>query len=377
MPTLTNPNHASILTGVYAQAHGIIANRWWDGRTGAALDQSALIETRTIFTVAAASPERPRTAGIFGKAKLARLFASAATQRSPDRLWGDSDEASGAESDRRTMDEVLRTIAAEDPAFVFVNLGDVDRRSHSFGPRSPEANEALAGADRQIERLVAFLEERQLWSESVVMITGDHGLSPIERSVQNQHPAVSFGRVLARAGIEDVAAVSNGTIEFLYLRGPQASSVPLRRERLERVRALALQQPEIAEALDCAPESAAPARATQVDVAHPEWRLSHARAGDMLLVARPGHVFADPSDPAADEIRGSHGGPANLEVPIIMTGGYPHLRSQVIMEGRQAENPDLGMTALHLLGLPEPRFTSGQPVPVQLRGRVLDEAFTP
>jgi arylsulfatase A-like enzyme len=225
--------------------------------------------------------------------------------------------------------------------------------------------------------LVAFLEERKLWPEAVLMVTGDHGLSPIERSVQDEHPALSFGQVLSRAGIEDVAAVSNGTIEFLYLRGPDASSAPLRRERLERIRALALQQPEIAEALDCLPESAAPARPTQVDIAHPEWRLSHSRAGEMLLVARPGHVFADPSDPAADEIRGSHGGPANVEVPIIVTGGYPQIRSQAITEGRQAENPDLGMTALHLLGLPEPRFTSGQPVPVQLRGRVLDEAFTP
>ena len=95
------------------------------------------------------------------------------------------------------------------------------------------------------------------------------------------------------------------------------------------------------------------------------------------LLSPPDHVFADPADPAANEIRGGHGGPANLEVPILVSGGYPRIRSQTITEGRQAENPDLGMTALHLLGLPEPRFTNGQPVPVRLRGRVLDEAFTP
>ena len=162
MPTLTNPNHASIVTGVYVQAHGIIANRGWADGEVAALDQSTLIEAQTIFTLAATSPGHPRTAGIFGKAKLARLFASAETQHAPDPLWGDADEESGAGSDRRTMDEVLRTIVAEDPAFVFVNLGDVDRRSHAYGPASPQVTETVAEADRQIARLVALLEERKL-----------------------------------------------------------------------------------------------------------------------------------------------------------------------------------------------------------------------
>jgi phosphonoacetate hydrolase len=133
MPTLTNPNHASIMTGVYPQAHGIVANRWLDGEIGQATAARA-VETRTIFTAAAMSAERPRTAGIFGKASS--RGSSRTARRSGRRIiWADPQEEAG--SDLRTMDEMLRTIGAEDPAFAFVALGDLDRRAHAFGPDSP------------------------------------------------------------------------------------------------------------------------------------------------------------------------------------------------------------------------------------------------
>jgi hypothetical protein len=382
MPTVTNTNHVSIVTGVYPEAHGIVGNRHWDGAKVAPLNRSTLVETETLFTVARTSPKPLRTAGIFGKTKIADLFEESGGQHPPDHLWGDRESESEEEpkrpgSDRRTMDEMLETISTEDPGFVFVNLGDVDRSLHAFGPGRPEAREAIAEADRQISHLVAFLKERGLWERVVLMLTADHGFSPIERSAERPHPVIGFGRILVRAGFEDMAAVSNGRTEYLYPRGASAPAARPRNERLKAVRALALRQPGIAEALYRLPQPADGGGEHGIDAAHPDWRLSHPRAGEIILIAKPGYVFADPYYPSAAGIRGSHGGLAEVEVPILITGGHPRIRSQVVESGRQAENPDLGATAFWLRGLGEPRFLDGRPVPERLRGRALSEAFAP
>ncbi|MGH7898939.1 MAG: alkaline phosphatase family protein, partial [Candidatus Binatia bacterium] len=311
MPTVTNTNHVSIVTGAYPEAHGITGNRYWNGTKVAALDSGDLIEVETLFTVARTSRKPIRTAGIFGKTKLAELFGEAGTQRSPHHVWADrqtesEDESKHRGSDRRTMDEMLRTIAAEDPDFVFVNLGDVDRRSHVVGPRSPEVREAIAEADRQIERLVAFLKERRLWRHVVLMLTSDHGFTPIDRSHEPRNPVISFGEALTRAGFEEFVAVASGRTEYLYAR----DSTPRAGERLKALRALALHQPGIAEALYRLPQPADGGESHRVDRVHPDWRLGHERAGEIVLVAGPGHVFVDPFNPFALETRGSHGGPA-------------------------------------------------------------------
>src|SRR5262245_2451956 len=56
MPTRTNPNHVSLLTGVYAGTHGITGNSYWSRRPKdepEKLQAGALIEVQTLFTVAA------------------------------------------------------------------------------------------------------------------------------------------------------------------------------------------------------------------------------------------------------------------------------------------------------------------------------------
>src|SRR5689334_6047649 len=56
MPTRTNPNHVSLVTGVYPAAHGITGNSWWSRRADAKvekLDDAGAIEVETFFTVAA------------------------------------------------------------------------------------------------------------------------------------------------------------------------------------------------------------------------------------------------------------------------------------------------------------------------------------
>src|SRR5881628_1502956 len=50
MPARTNPNHVTLVTGVYPEAHGITGNAYWSRTRGAPpekLDDAALIEVET------------------------------------------------------------------------------------------------------------------------------------------------------------------------------------------------------------------------------------------------------------------------------------------------------------------------------------------
>src|SRR6185369_5946207 len=74
MPTRTNPNHATLLTGALAESHGVTGNGYWDRSAGKPrpLDDPALVEMETLFTTAAASRPPRVTMAAFSKAKLGR-----------------------------------------------------------------------------------------------------------------------------------------------------------------------------------------------------------------------------------------------------------------------------------------------------------------
>ena len=94
MPARTNPNHVTLLTGTWPEAHGITGNAFWSrarAEPARKLDVAALIEVETLFSVAEETSPALVTMGVFGKPKLARLFAAVpGRQRAPDVLWSPS-----------------------------------------------------------------------------------------------------------------------------------------------------------------------------------------------------------------------------------------------------------------------------------------------
>jgi arylsulfatase A-like enzyme len=276
------------------------------------------------------------------------------------------------------MNEVLRVLAASDPAFVLTALPDVDRTAHLFGPDSQEAWRALLEADRQIERLVGFLKARGTWADTVLILTADHGFVSVapDAAAGRPYPLVLFGRTMAAAGIDGLTVFSEGPVESILVAGGlDGAGASL----LARVRALALAQPEIAEAWYRRPNAADGGEQFTEARARPEWRMDHARGGDLVLVAKRGFTFSDPYSPSTAAMVGMHGGPETMRIPIVVTGGWPRLKNGRAADGGDqptAANPDIGATALWLLGVRAPRLLRGGAVPPDLAGRVLREAFT-
>jgi hypothetical protein len=393
MPTVTNTNHAALLTASYPAANGILGNHMTDRVAEHAPYPSEFaryLQVETLFTVAKRERPELKTAALFGKSRLVGLFTAVPrAQERPDVLWGDLqtetegvDAKIGFASDHRTMDETIRTVALQDPDALFVALPDVDRTEHVFGVDSAEARRALLRVDDEIRRLIGTAKAQGTWGENVLFVTADHGMQSVapDRAAGRPYPVVFFGRELLRNGFGDLIALSRGGIESIFLAGapPSALDRPVG-ERLAAVRRLALAQPEIAEAWYRLPNPADGGDAATVARAHPDWHLDLPQAGDLLLIAHAHCQFDDPFEPAVAGLLANHGGAETQDIPLIISGGDPRIRAQIIAAdpaAAPATNPDIGATALWLLDLRPVRMISGAPVPDALAGRVLHEAFS-
>ncbi len=364
MPARTNPNHVTLLTGVYADVHGITGNAYWSRDTGARprkLEDPALIEVETLFTVAESTHPARVTLAAFGKPKLARLFAGVpGRQRAPDMLWspeelptGRRDPVTGYAPDAETMHAALALMAQREPDFTFMNLSDVDRTGHALGPASPEYARAATDADAALGTLVDDLRARGRWDRSVLIVTADHGMGAVAPTPERPHPVISLGLAVEKVG---VVAVGEGGLEHLYADGGAD---------LGRAAALAAETPGVTEVLARVPVGDVPL----VDARHPDWHLDHPRAGDLLLVAAAGYQFVDPTDPVDAALRGNHGGPGERDVPLFFTGGWPGLRHAT---GGEPGLVDVTPTIATLLELRAPRRLDGSAVPPERAGHPID-----
>ena len=377
MPTNTNPNHVSLLTGVYPSTHGITGNAYWRRVADAPpekTEDARLIDVETLFTVAEATAPELVTAGVFGKLKLARLFSAVpGRQRAPDILWSPEqaspagrDPVTGYSFDTATIGGLLAEAGDEEPDLAVVNLSDVDRAAHGRGPDSEECIRAIAGADAAIGRLVDQLRALGRWSHSVLIVTADHGFTSLAATPERPYPVISFGRDLLRVGVGAVHLVGDGGIEHVYADGLAADATDLgdTAERLAKIAEVARGVPGVAEVLARLPVSDVPLLAGL----HADWHLQHPRSGELLLVASPGYEFVDPFDPVVASMLGNHGGPGEAAVPLIVTGGSDRL-TRAPTGTPEPRAVDVAPTIAALLGLRAPRRMDGSTVPAEESGR--------
>jgi arylsulfatase A-like enzyme len=186
----------------------------------------------------------------------------------------------------------------------------------------------------------------------VLVVTADHGMASVAPTSERPHPVVSLGTAVGALG---ATAVGESGVEHVYATDGDRA----------RVAAVAAATPGVAEVLARVPVDGVPA----LDARHPEWHVDHQRMGDLVLVAAAGYEFVDPLDPVDAGLRGNHGGPGELAVPLFVVGGWPGLAHA---EGGAPGLVDVAPTVATLLGLRPPRRLDGSAVPPERAGRPLD-----
>ncbi|KAJ8766930.1 hypothetical protein K2173_011748 [Erythroxylum novogranatense] len=173
-PTLTFPNHYSIVTGLYPAYHGIINNHFVDPRTG------------EVFTMRSHEPKWWLGEPLWET--LANHGLKAATYFWPGSevhkgSWNCPKDFcmyyNGSVPFEERVDKVLSYFdfpADEIPMFLTLYFEDPDHQGHHVGPDDPQITEAVAGIDRMIGRLIDGLEKRGIFEEVNIIMVGDHGM---------------------------------------------------------------------------------------------------------------------------------------------------------------------------------------------------------
>jgi predicted AlkP superfamily pyrophosphatase or phosphodiesterase len=173
-PSKTFPNHYTLVTGLYPQNHGIVANWFYDPADNAKFDMGKT-EARwwkggePVWITA--EKQGVRSACFFWPGSESEHQGLRPTYFKPfDK------KLSAAER----VDGLLAWLAlppAQRPRFATLYFDIVDTIGHKFGPLTPETAAAVKEVDDAVALLLAGLERLGLRDSSSLVIVSDHGMS--------------------------------------------------------------------------------------------------------------------------------------------------------------------------------------------------------
>jgi predicted AlkP superfamily pyrophosphatase or phosphodiesterase len=173
-PSLTFPNHYTIVTGLYPEHHGIVANSFYNA------DQTK--------KYGLGDREAVSDASWYGGVPL-WVLAEQQGMRAACFFWPGSEAPidgmrpsyylhyDDAYPDAKRVDQVLawlRLPPSQRPHFITLYFADVDHAGHEYGPESPETAAAVHKIDAQIGRLEQGIAKTHLPVDLIVL--SDHGM---------------------------------------------------------------------------------------------------------------------------------------------------------------------------------------------------------
>jgi predicted AlkP superfamily pyrophosphatase or phosphodiesterase len=298
-PSLTFPNHYTLVTGKRPDHNGVVDNVMEDpaipGVTFRMSNHEAVVDPRW-----------------WSQAKPIWVSAEQQGVHAGTLFWpGSETEIDGVRPSRwkafdqkiaanDRVDILLSWIDAKDPALGFGTLyfDPVDTQGHHYGPDSPEVNAAVAQVDATIGRLVAGLKARGLYETTNIVVVADHGMAPQPLS-----------------GLIDVSTLADPAKARFVSTGSVVSVRPLPGHEAEVTAALLRPTPH----LSCWEKDKIPARYGYgtnprvppiVCLAETGWYFATAEAIKKRLADHPrdgGAHGYDPADPTMRAVFVAHG----------------------------------------------------------------------
>ncbi len=191
VPSFTNPNNISIVTGVPPVVHGICGNFYYDKTNDreVMMNEPELLRTPTIFK--AFQDAGAKIAIVTAKDKLRRLLGNELNFGQDGAICFSSEKADQATIEENGIDNVLDMVGMEVPSvysaelseFIFaagvklmererpdlMYLSTTDYIQHKFAPGSDGANAFYAMMDKYWAQLDAL--------GAVIALTADHGMN--------------------------------------------------------------------------------------------------------------------------------------------------------------------------------------------------------
>ena len=178
-PSKTFPNHYTIVTGLFAENHGIVANTMYDPVFDApfslgnqeAVRDGRWYEGEPIWVTA--EKQGLVTACYFWPGSEAEIGAERPT------YWVAFDDDTPNSVRVSSVLEFIDMTGENRPAFYTLYFSDLDDAGHEFGPDSKGIQPAIREIDTRIGQLLTGLRERNILDTVNILVVSDHGMSQL------------------------------------------------------------------------------------------------------------------------------------------------------------------------------------------------------
>lgn len=180
-PSVTFPNHYTLVTGLHPESHGVVGNSFWDP----ALDEDFF------YT----DPTRSMQPKWWADGEPLWVTAEKANVTTAVHMWPGSeahimsleptflDKFNGTEDLSRKVDRILElldtpgTSHVARPQLIAAYVPVVDADGHLYGPNSTEIRNTIQKVDSMLHSLFTGLDDRNLTKIVNIVIVSDHGMA--------------------------------------------------------------------------------------------------------------------------------------------------------------------------------------------------------
>ena len=178
-PSLTFPNHYSLVTGLVPDHHGLINNTMVDAEIPGerfTLRNRDAVENPAWWNDGQPLWNTMRKEGLRSATMFWPGSEAAIHGHHPDYWLTFNQEMTPAARVQQVLDWVDLP-SAERPNFITLYFDEVDQKGHVHGPDSDEVNLALAHTDHAIGQLISGLKQRDAWRHTNLVVVSDHGMA--------------------------------------------------------------------------------------------------------------------------------------------------------------------------------------------------------
>ena len=184
-PSVTFPNHYTLVTGLHPESHGVVGNTFWDP----ALDEDFY------YT----DPKRSMQPKWWDDGEPLWVTAEKQNVTTAIHMWPGSeahiksleptflDKFNGTEDLTRKANRIFELLdtsgptlapaVASRPQLIAAYVPNVDADGHLYGPNSTEIRDTIQSVDTMLHHLFTGLEQRNLTKIVNVVVVSDHGMA--------------------------------------------------------------------------------------------------------------------------------------------------------------------------------------------------------
>jgi predicted AlkP superfamily pyrophosphatase or phosphodiesterase len=375
-PSITWPNHTTLVTGVHPEKHSVLFNGVLlrDGAGQGVVvdprkDKAELVATPTVYDILYKAgyrtagvnwpctrnsgtlhddfPDAPEMISNSTPRLRNELVAAGVLKDETDRSFA---PLSAAAKDQVWTAAAAHVIRTHKPNFMLFHMLITDGIQHKYGPRTPAAYTSLAQADAQLRDILKALDDAGIRERTTIFVAADHGF---ETATNTIHPNVLFrqnglletnltAELPRRFQKARAQIISEGGSALVYFPNPET-----KQQDREKAIALLRAHPAIDQVIE-------PNEYAQLAVPNPE---KNPQMGDLVITGKRGHAFSNLS--MGDDVVT----PVTLTAGTIGNHGYlpseTNMNAVFVVAGRGikrgaklgiVDNRDVAPTIAHLLG---------------------------